>query len=143
MQLRKAIFAPLGTGKTWGDFGLLILRMSAGLMLALAHGSGKLPPSDKFIEGTGDLGFPVPVFFAWAASLSEFFGALLVAIGLATRPAAAFAGIVMATAVFLKHSEDPFAKKELPLLFLAVMVTLIFTGPGRYSLDGLISGKKR
>lgn len=143
MQLRKVIFAPLGTGRPFGDFGLLILRMSGGLMLALAHGRGKLPPSEMFIEGTGDLGFPIPVFFAWAASLSEFFGALFVAVGLATRPAAFLAGCVMATAAFMSHASDPFGKKELPLLFLAVMVTIIFTGPGRYSLDALIGGKKR
>ncbi len=143
MQLRKVIFAPFGTGRPFGDFGLLILRMSGGLMLALAHGYGKLPPSQQFVDGTGDLGFPAPVFFAWAASLSEFFGALMVAIGLATRPAAAFAAIVMATAAFLAHSGDAFSKREMPLLFLAIMVTIIFTGPGRYSLDALIGGKKR
>lgn len=112
-------------------------------MLAIAHGYDKLPPSDKFIEGVGNLGFPVPVFFAWAASLSEFFGALLVAIGLATRPAATLVACVMATAAFLSHGADPFAKKETALLYLAIMVTVIFTGPGRYSLDALIGGKKR
>jgi putative oxidoreductase len=112
-------------------------------MLALAHGYGKLPPSERFIDGTGNLGFPVPVVFAWAASLSEFFGALLVAIGLATRPAAFFAAAVMATAAFVAHSADPFDKREMALLFLAIMVTVMFTGPGRYSLDALIGGKKR
>ena len=61
---------------TWvSDVGLLGLRLFAGLALAFAHGRGKLPPSERFIAGAGDLGFPVPIVFAWAAALSEFVAA--------------------------------------------------------------------
>ena len=31
------------------NFGLVIVRLFAGFSLALAHGIGKLPPSDGFI----------------------------------------------------------------------------------------------
>ena len=80
------------------DLGLLVLRLGIGLTLALAHGLGKLPPSDGFIEGTAAMGFPLPVLFAWAAALSEFLGGLLLAVGLATRPAAVFVSVTMAVA---------------------------------------------
>ena len=56
------------------DAGLLILRVFAGLSLALAHGLGKLPPSDRFIAGAAEMGFPLPALFAWAAALPESLG---------------------------------------------------------------------
>jgi putative oxidoreductase len=120
------------------DAGLLILRVYAGLALALAHGYGKLPPSPRFIEGVGALGFPLPLVFAWAAALAEFAGGILLALGLATRPAALFIAITMATAGFLAHASDPFNVKEKPLLFLAVAVLFLLAGAGRYSIDALL-----
>ena len=99
---------------------------------------GKLPPSDGFIEGTATMGFPLPVVFAWAAALSEFAGGLLVAVGLATRPAAFFAAFTMATAFFVRHGGDAFGDREKPYLFLVVFVALVLAGAGRYSVDGWI-----
>ena len=120
------------------DFGLLALRVFAGLSLAFGHGLGKLPVSSGFIEGVGNLGFPVPVVFAWAAALSEFVGGLFLAGGFYTRIATVFIGLTMATAGFIRHASDPFGSKEKALLFLTVMVLFFFTGPGRYSLDRLL-----
>ena len=120
------------------DAGLLILRLYAGLALALAHGYGKLPPSPQFIEGVGELGYPIPLVFAWAAALSEFAGGILLALGLATRPAAFFIAITMATAGFLAHASDPFNAKEKPFLFLAVAILFVLAGAGRYSIDALL-----
>jgi putative oxidoreductase len=115
--------------------GLLILRVVAGLSLSLAHGMGKLPVSDKFIEGVGGMGFPVPVVFAWAAALSESVGGILLALGWFTRPAAAMIVATMTTAVVLRHAGDPFGNRELPLLFGTVALMFLLAGPGRYSVD--------
>lgn len=52
------------------DLDLVIFRLFVGLSMALAHGSGKMPPSDKFLAGVEALGFPMPIVFAWAAGLS-------------------------------------------------------------------------
>lgn len=83
------------------DLGLLLLRIGMGLAMAFAHGLGKLPPSDKLIEGVGSMGFPVPVVFAWLAALSEFAGGILIALGLFTRPASLFLAGTMCTAFLL------------------------------------------
>jgi putative oxidoreductase len=120
--------------------GLLILRVVAGLSLSLAHGMGKLPVSDTFIEGVGSMGFPVPVVFAWAAALAESVGGLLLALGWFTRPAAAMIVATMTTAVVLRHAGDPFGNRELPLLFGTIALMFLLVGAGRYSIDERMRG---
>jgi putative oxidoreductase len=115
--------------------GLLILRVVAGLSLSLAHGMGKLPVSDKFIEGVGGMGFPVPVVFAWAAALSESVGGILLALGWFTRPAAAMIVATMTTAVVLRHAGDPFGNREPAILFGAIALMFLLVGAGKYSVD--------
>lgn len=134
MTARSLVF---GSGDTSPatDLGLLVLRLGAGLTLAFAHGLGKLPPSAGFVEGTAEMGFPVPTLFAWAAALSEFAGGLLVAVGLLTRPAALFVVITMAVAAFVRHAGDPFSDVERALLFLVAFLAILLAGAGRYAVD--------
>lgn len=120
------------------DAGVLVLRLIFGLSMAFGHGLGKMPPSEKWIESVGTMGFPLPFVFAWAASLSEFLGGLLIAVGLFTRPSAAMWVLTMGTAAFLRHADDPFSSKEKALLYFAVGVCLLFTGAGRYSISKLL-----
>lgn len=137
MTVRSLFF---GTGPA--DFGLMIVRVFAGLSLAFAHGMGKLPPSEQFVTGVRGMGFPAPEAFAWLAALSEFAGGLLLALGLLTRPAALAIAITMGVAAFITHASDPFQKKELALFFLAVALCFLFSGAGKYSVDAAISGSK-
>jgi putative oxidoreductase len=44
----------------------------------------------------------------------------------------------MLVAGLMVHGIDPFAAKELSLLYGVVYFMLIFTGPGKYSIDQLI-----
>ena len=84
------------------NFGLLVIRLFAGFSLAFAHGIGKIPPSDGFINGISDMGFSSPGFFAWMAGIAEFFGGIFLAIGLATRPFALAIGIIGSLVIFIK-----------------------------------------
>lgn len=118
------------------SLGLLILRLTVGFAMA-THGyqkvfGGIMP---QVIDGVGKMGFPAPVVFAWAAALSEFLGAILVAIGLKTRVAAVFVAITMAVAFFVAHGSDAFQKKELSFVYLGAYVALALTGAGKFSLD--------
>lgn len=90
---------------------------------------------EGFAEGVGAMGFPIPLFFAWAAALSEFLGGILVAVGLKTRAAALFICMTMAVAFFIRHRLDPFKAKELALLYMGIAGALVLTGAGRFSLD--------
>ena len=134
MTIRDFLFGSGGASRAT-DIGLLILRVGVGLAMALAHGLGKIPPSQGFIEATAGMGFPIPVLFAWAAALSEFLGGLLIAIGLATRPAALMLAFTMATAAFVAHGPDPFSDKEMAFVYLVASLTLVATGAGRYAVD--------
>lgn len=121
------------------DWGLLSLRVFAGLALALAHGVGKVPPSAGFMEGVARMGFPAPALFAWAAAITESVGGLLLAVGLLTRPAAIFILINMLVASFLVQAGDPFLERELALLYAGVAVLYALSGPGRLSVDAWLA----
>ena len=141
-RVRWFLFGGSGGGSAAADLGLLFLRLFAGLSLALAHGLGKIPPSQQFLAGVGEMGFPIPILFGWAAALSEFVGGILLAVGLLTRPAAFFIAVTMSTAAFIRQAGDPFGERELALLFGAVAVTLLLTGAGRYSIDAPLRGTR-
>ncbi|MGB0916154.1 MAG: DoxX family protein [Flavobacteriales bacterium] len=117
------------------DLGLLIIRLSAGGMMAYSHGWGKLL---KLMSG--DMSFADPIGVGEEVSLvltvfAEFFCGILVALGLFTRAALIPLIITMWVAVFMIHANDPFGKQEFGLLYLAPYLALYFTGPGKISLD--------
>ncbi|MFK7824625.1 MAG: DoxX family protein [Oligoflexales bacterium] len=120
---------------------LLLGRLGIGGMMAFAHGIGKIPPSEGFVQAVGALGFPLPSLFAFAAGLAEFIGAFFVAIGLSTRFSSIFVCITMFVAAFGRHFADPFAKKELALVYFFSFLVLASTGAGKLSLDYLIKKK--
>jgi len=135
--------AGLARGGWFGDVGLLGMRLFAGLSLAFAHGLGKVPPSERFIAGVGELGFPAPALFAWAAAGSELLGGLLLAAGLFTRPASAMILMTMLVAGVGRHAEDAFKDKEKAFLYAAIALACLGLGAGRLGLDYLRGGRRR
>jgi putative oxidoreductase len=122
--------------ETLSAVGLLLLRVVVGFGLA-THGYQKLfgGHMDQFASGVRSMGFPLPTVFAWIAALSELLGGILIALGLKTRIAAAFAFVTMAVAVFIHHAADPFHVKELALLYLSGAGSVMMIGAGKFSLD--------
>ena len=138
--MKKLLFS--GTENTvTTDLILTLLRVYIGFSMAFAHGIKKIPPSEGFIEHTGDLGFPIPLIFAWSAGLAEFAGALLLAFGLFTRPAAFFVAATMFVAGFINHAGDPYGNAEKAFMYFAIAVVYLVLGSGRYSLDSLFRRK--
>jgi putative oxidoreductase len=121
------------------DITWAILRFCAGFLLAYLHGRGKVLGGkvDVLAGSVAAMGFPFPLFFAWCAALSEFVGGMLVAVGLATRPAAVFAGFTMLVAV-MRHRNQGLDDMELALLYGAVFALAAVIGGGRYSLDSFL-----
>jgi putative oxidoreductase len=123
------------------NVGLMVMRVGFGLTMAFAHGLGKIPPKDGFIGYLSSMGLPAPLAMGWMAGLSELVGGLFIAIGLATRWSAASLTVTMAVAFFMAHGADPFQKKELSLMYMITFLVLFLTGPGKFSIDGLINKK--
>jgi len=121
--------------------GLTLLRVVAGAALAFGHGLGKIPPSAGFIDRTEQMGFPLPVAFAWSASFAEFLGGIFLALGLFTRISSFFIVCTMLTAVVGVHLRDPFAKQELGLLYLFIALAFLLKGGNDWSLDALLRKK--
>jgi putative oxidoreductase len=124
------------------DLGLLILRLGAGGFMLFGHGLQKLlsysEMSAKFPDPIG-LGSELSLILAIFA---EFLCSALVMLGLVTRLAALPVCATMFVAAFLVHVDDPFAKKELALLYLVVFVFLALAGGGSFSLDSVIRRRR-
>lgn len=133
--LKQLLFGGESGLTVFANVGLTLLRIFAGVSLALAHGYGKIPPSDKFIEGTAAMGFPLPFLFAWAAALAEFLGGIFLALGLVTRISSFFVAFTMITAVVGVHLNDPYGKQELGLIYFFIALAFMFKGAGDWSLD--------
>ena len=123
--------------------GLLVLRLGVGAMMLLLHGWGKLMAygslADRFPDPIG-LGPQISLFLAVFAEVGC---AVLIIVGLGTRLAAGPLLVTMVVAALVVHADDPWSKKELALLYAVPLVTLILTGPGRFSLDELIMRRRR
>lgn len=118
------------------DLGLLWLRVLMGCGIAY-HGYGKVFGGhvSMLAEGLAKMGFPMPLYFAWAAALAEFLGGIFIAVGFQTRAAAFFVFVTMSVAAFKVHANDPFEVKELALAFWTMAGTLILTGGGPYTVE--------
>lgn len=144
MRSRSLLFGtPHTTDTPAGHAGLALLRVFAGLALAFGHGLGKIPPSEGFVGMIGGMGMPAPELAAWAAALAEFVGGILLALGLLTRPTSLVIAIHFAVVVLLAHAGDPFGDRELGLMFFFVALAFMLAGPGRYSVDAALAGRRR
>ena len=137
-MLNKLLFGG-ETGMSYaGNVGSALLRIFAGVAMALGHGLGKIPPAEGLIERAASLGFPAPSFFAWVAALSEFGGGILLAIGLLTRLSGFFIALTMLVALVGVHGSDPFPAQEKALLYLFIAIAFTIKGSGDWSVDSYL-----
>ncbi len=117
--------------------GLLVLRIGTGLMMALSHGWGKFA---SYGERSATFADPFGVGSAVSLGLvvfAELFCALAVTLGMFTRLAVIPLIITMVVAGLVIHANDPWPKPEMALLYLTAFLMLLFTGPGKISVDRL------
>jgi putative oxidoreductase len=120
------------------DLGLLVLRLGVSAPM-INHGFAKLT---RFAELSGK--FPDPLGVGTTASLglavfAEFFCSIALALGLFTRFSVIPLIITMLVAAFVVNADAPWGDKELAVLYLVPLVAILFTGPGRVSLDKMFS----
>jgi putative oxidoreductase len=123
------------------DLWLLLLRVLVTAFM-FTHG---FPKFYKLMAG-GDIQFRDVFGMGPAVSMSlavfaEVICSTFVLIGLGTRLATIPLIFTMLVAAFVAHGDDPFGKKELPLLYLFIYITVLILGSGKYSIDFLLSAK--
>ena len=128
----------------YANLCLLLVRISVGMFMLLAHGLPKLNrlTSGEPIKFTDPFGLGADVSLGMAV-FAEVLCSFLIIIGLATRLATIPLILTMTVAVTIAHANDPFSTKEKPLVFILVFLMLLVFGSGRYSIDGLIAAPKK
>jgi putative oxidoreductase len=117
------------------DLALLLLRLWAGGVMAVAHGWPKLGRlSDDPIQFADPLGIG-PTLSLVCTILTELVGGALIALGLLTRAATLSLVFTFIVIVFVVKWGDGFKALELGATFLVMYVILALMGPGRWSLD--------
>jgi putative oxidoreductase len=117
--------------------GLLIIRLTVGVLM-MFHGLDKLQDFDK-VKGMSQIfGSPadgILVVFA------ELFCSILLILGLFTRIALIPLIITMAVAFFKVHNGALKGEHngEVACIYLLIYVGLLFTGPGKLSVDRMIA----
>lgn len=139
------------------DIAALVLRVATGLIF-IPHGYSKVFGNGGPAAFAADLpGYGVPAFLGYAAAYAEFFGAILLIVGLLTRLDALLLAGTMFVATFVVQLPDAlrdpdaaanrfFAAMravELPLALLAAALVLVLIGPGRFSLDSVLKIEQR
>ena len=133
------------------NYSLLILRAALGIIF-FAHGSQKLLGwyggygYDATVQFFGQA-LGIPPALATMAIIAEFFGGIMVFLGLFTRIGAALIAITMAVALFTVHLPQGFfiagGKVGYEFVFALLMMSLylVINGAGELSLDKAIRQK--
>ena len=133
--MSKLISTKYSTGAF--NLGMLVLRLGIGILLA-AHGFDKLQHfstiKPHFMDFMG-LGQTVSLSLNIFA---EFFCSIFLILGLFTRLACIPILIVMSVILLKVTHGDIFGQGELPSLYFAATLALLFCGPGGLSVDRMI-----
>lgn len=127
------------------DYAVLILRVVGGFLMFYGHGFPKLKMllGGDEIQFVDFLGLGVTLTLTLTV-LAELVCALFLVIGLFTRLSVIPLIITMVYAAFVYHAQDDFVQaQEKPILFLGIYIAILLIGPGRYSLDNIVSFKRK
>lgn len=121
---------------------LLVLRLVLGSIM-IAHGYGKVfgGGMSHHVQFVSSLG--LPGWMAYLSAYTEFFGGILIILGLFTRIAALGMLINMLVAISRVHWKKGLVGPggfEFPLSLAAISLALIFFGAGPIAMDAIRRG---
>jgi len=125
-----------------GPLGPTLARLTVGLVF-IGTGWGKLHTLPDVTEYFASLGIPMPGLNARVAASTEFFGGILVLVGLGTRLAVLPMSFTMIIAILTAKRGDIHGLSDLvgfeEWSYLVLLVWLALAGAGPLSLDRLIA----
>lgn len=118
------------------DSAETILRVVAGVAL-VTHGMGKITDPFGAAGMVESLGFYPGAFWSLLLSATEFFGGILIALGLFTRPASFAAMFVLLVTVWFHWVTlgQGYSSAEKSILWAAIFLFFAVRGGNRQSLD--------
>lgn len=151
--MKKFLF-DCGVRDVLASSGLLVMRVSIGLMMLLGHGIPKWQKYGEMVKGwkvvpdVWPLSYMTAPMSLMATIGTEVFASAFLILGLMTRPAAFVLGFAMCVAAFQVHGAGPMflpgeGAKEPAILYLIPCFVLIITGAGKWSADASIVTEKR
>ena len=140
-KILTTVFKTEVTSNSINQAAWLAFRAIVGVMI-VHNGFDKISDIQGFSTAYVEvIGLPFPIFFSYLAALTELIASPLLVLGLFTRPAAL--GLLSTMVVAIYH-HVLVAGLSIPYLELSAVYAscfLFFTvnGPGRFSIDQLIS----
>ena len=140
-------------------WALLPLRLMIGFGFS-AHGYAKLSRGpEHFAVVLGALGVPFPSLTSWITTMLELVGGVSIMAGAFVAPLSIPLAAVMLVAMFKVHLQYGFSTiklqavtasgaqfglpgYELNLLYLAGLLTIVLSDPGRFSVDGFLRRRR-
>jgi putative oxidoreductase len=122
------------------DLAETLLRLVAGGFLVI-HGAGKIVDPFGAVQMVEGLGFYPGIVWSPLLAITEFFGGILLAIGLFTRPAAFAATIVLLVTVYFHWIQlgQGFSGAEKSLLWAAMTFFFVIRGGNSQSVDARLT----
>jgi putative oxidoreductase len=152
MKAYELVRSLLVGNSSWEQFAILLARFSIGVFFGIS-GANKLFVPDRtsqMLETLTRAGVPFPNVMTYFVSGVEFFGGCLLAVGLLSRLCCFALIIQMVVALatvqvktipagrsFLNWLDDFLYLPE--TLYVILLVWLICSGPGRFSVDARIA----
>ncbi len=134
------------------DFAPLAIRFVAGIIF-VAYGAQKLFGwfGGYGLEATGQwmesIGLAPGYLMALAAGSAEFFGGILLLLGLAVRPVSIVLAFTMLVAIVTVHLPNGLFMANngyaFGLALMAVSVSLAFSGAGKFSSDNMFADRSK
>lgn len=123
--------------------GIAVVRIMTAVMI-IPFGL-ELFDSKKMDDLTGfltEIQFPLATPVGYLAKIIEFFGAILLAVGLFTRIITVPLMLVMAGVIYTMSEGNIFVG-GFPFLFLLLFLVFFLIGPGKWSLDHVLFDNKK
>jgi putative oxidoreductase len=132
--------------ETLSGLAPLLIRITVAVVF-VRTGWAKLSDLPRFTEYFASLGIPMPGINAAVAASVEFFGGILILVGLGARLVALPMAFTMVVAIITAKREE--IQGVLSIIgfeefsYLVMFVTIVLIGAGPFSLDALIARRLR
>ena len=126
-------------------YGLALFRLFLGVTLMYGTWDNVVSQERmlEFRDFLGANGFPYPLFCAYLSAYAQFSCGLAIALGFATRAAAAVMAVNFVVALAMVHVRLPFSANIAPLAMLFGSLLLLLDGGGRFAFDAVRGSPER